>query len=473
MKRFTRWAILGFSAFAACAAFADAPAVLAYWPFGESGLSDASGNGNALEGGAAISDCATFAGAAGSVLSTVGVASFTGTSGLAAAPLSVGAYKAFTVEMVFKADNPYSDTQMLIEYGENYQRSGGFYLLVEGNGQVRGGFDGNARIWRRKLNLSKWTHVALVIDSEQTARESQVTLYVNGEKGEIHVVRDDVGVLNGGVSLYLGARNKLSVLFTGAIDDVAISLGARTPDTFILSRPSPLANDANDVIAYWPFNKGRELQDATGNGYSLANSAVTFDSAAAVFNGASTLVTEKMLPFSMQQGLTVECFMQLPAVLGGHVQETVVKTTLGTGASSPGAIKLEFYAAQAPYLMSRWMSGAFKDAGNNTVVLDNVDTSFGTGVTLTDGKWHHVAQVVDPTLPYGALSCLYVDGQEMPQSGSCDADRAQPFWDNVVVVGSDYFTGSIDDLRVTGRALAPAEFLTRRSIPLGMTVILC
>ena len=38
--------------------------------------------------------------------------------------------------------------------------------------------------------------------------------------------------------------------------------------------------------------------------------------------------------------------------------------------------------------------------------------------------------------------------------------------------GTDYkFVGELDDIKLTGRALAPSEFMTERSVPPGMTII--
>ncbi len=33
------------------------------------------------------------------------------------------------------------------------------------------------------------------------------------------------------------------------------------------------------------------------------------------------------------------------------------------------------------------------------------------------------------------------------------------------------FVGELDDIKITGRALAPAEFMAKRSSPPGMTII--
>ncbi|MBR4653524.1 MAG: hypothetical protein IKO72_09200 [Kiritimatiellae bacterium] len=431
------------------------------WNFeGENPRADASGNGNDLAPNAAVA-CSD------------GKAVFSGNSGFQSAnALNLDRFRAVTVELLVRADNPaQGGTQMLIEHGYNYTSFGStqFYMLLDANGQIRAGLNNNYRSWPgRRMNSSEWTHLALVMDFDESEPYNQVTFYVNGEKAPDGVASASLSGLRGNTLIFLGARGGDTLGFTGAMDDVAISEGALRPGSFVLSRPSPVKN-ANDVIAYWPFDYGRELNDKTGNGYALTNAAASFAAGCAMLSGAASLATDAYLPFNMYTGLTVECFACIPPGAQQGVR-TLFKTTSLPLATTPGAAGVELDATGgSPALVSRWTCGRFKDSAGTDVIMDNVDTTAGTAVDIADGAWHHVALVVDSTQSYGGRSRLFVDGQEMAEYQSCYADRAQAFIDSIFVAGTG-ITGMLDDLRITGRALVPAEFLQTRSRPKGIVV---
>ena len=439
-------------------------APIARWTF-ECGnpYSDVTGNGNALEVNGAIK-CED------------GNANFDGLAGFATAvPMNLDGYRAVTVEMLICPDEPCgNDTQMILEFGDRYSDTySQFYILVDSMGQIRGGLQGNYRYWPGcRMNRSEWTHLALVMDLDQKGFADQVKLYVNGEKapGVDATYNYNMRGFRASTTLFLGARSRSHLGFSGKIDDVVVSEGALRPGTFVLSRPSPVQN-SDDIIAYWPFNGRHQLRDETGNGYSLTNALVVFESGYAKLSGNASLATEAYLPFNLHTGLTVECFVCIPVgteLTGTH---TLFKTTASPIAASQGAGGVELDATGvAPVFFSRWISGCFRDANGLDVVMDNVDSTAGSGVDIANGAWHHVAWVVDSTLCYGQRSRLFVDGQEMAEYSSCDADREQKFVDGNIVVG-DGFPGFIDDVRITGRALSPAEFLVKRTVPKGLVVV--
>ena len=79
---------------------------------------------------------------------------------------------------------------------------------------------------------------------------------------------------------------------------------------------------------------------------------------------------------------------------------------------------------------------------------------------VVDNQWHHVAGVVDRT---AAQTRLYVDGQ-LEQSGSISAFNT----DNIINNGGtligkrptgNYFSGMVDELRISNAALDPRDFL--------------
>ena len=96
---------------------------------------------------------------------------------------------------------------------------------------------------------------------------------------------------------------------------------------------------------------------------------------------------------------------------------------------------------------------------------------------LTDGQWHHVAYVMERSVSQTDTNNwfrLYVDGVRQTKAA---AKCTQPLLNNNRFYmgargtqGIDYFTGKMDDIRITGAALAPSAFLSRRTFYQGTLV---
>jgi Concanavalin A-like lectin/glucanases superfamily len=100
--------------------------------------------------------------------------------------------------------------------------------------------------------------------------------------------------------------------------------------------------------------------------------------------------------------------------------------------------------------------GILLHAGHVKLVGESADLVSAHG--FADGKWHHAAATYDPTAP-GATTNLYVDGM-LEAAGSPALDTLyQPMVIGNAVFGhgAEWFTGSIDDVRVYDHALGPSE----------------
>ena len=90
-----------------------------------------------------------------------------------------------------------------------------------------------------------------------------------------------------------------------------------------------------------------------------------------------------------------------------------------------------------------------------------------SGWSATDGKWHHYALVYDWDAMTADIVRLYRDGVQVITHLSGNAAAARLRADRLYIGtrnGSQYpFVGQLDDIRITGRALAPAEFMAERS----------
>ena len=426
---------------------AGAVDVRAYWKFDSANpLADSSENGNTLQGSQGV----TFAN---------GCASFNGTASdvRTVNKLDLSAYKDVTVEFFIRKPLAANDVGMIIEHAQNSVNTpGGFYLTL--NESRQGGIWGLFRFPNNHYRgLSPtyavntgWHHVALVKDSSKVGNDGCISLYVDGVRMNEYAgysKESDKPLLND--YLYFGSRANNAYFLNADIDDVRITANVLAPGQFLRTRTGPL----DDVIAYWPFGKAANmLVDASGNGNVLTGSGVTVTDGAAVFDGSqSGFATLAPLPLYAYSSLTVEWFMKSSMTGQGMALETSANYV-----NSPGA----FYACAnefAGYRMLNW-------------------SNVSSGWSATDGKWHHYALVYDWNETTADIVRVYRDGAQITTRYSNDASAPKLRSDTLFIGtrnGLDFpFVGELDDIKITGRALAPSEFMTKRSSPPGVTIII-
>jgi hypothetical protein len=250
--------------------------------------------------------------------------------------------------------------------------------------------------------------------------------------------------------LYFGSRANNAYFLNADIDDVRITANVLAPGQFLRTRTGPL----DDAIAYWPFDKtANMLEDASGNGNALTGTDVTVNDGAAVFDGSqSGFSTLAPLPLYPYGSMTVEWFMKSSMSDIGIVLET----TENYG-KSPGA----FYACANEF------------AGYRMINAHSLLKEW----SKMDGKWHHYALVYDWDKT-DALDIvrLYCDGDQVTMRYSNSPGAAKLRAGKLYIgsrAGTEYkFVGELDDIKITGRALAPAEFMTKRSSPPGVTIVI-
>ena len=238
------------------------------------------------------------------------------------------------------------------------------------------------------------------------------------------------------------------------IDDVRITAEVLQPGQFLKTRTGPV----EDVIAYWPFAKATNmLEDATGNGNVLTGTGVTVNDGAAVFDGSqSGFATLATLPLYAYRSMTVEWFMKssmsdLCIVLETSPNYNGVRGAFAAAANdyAPAAIQAGYRAARGGY--------------NVCQLLD-----------VLDGKWHHVALVYDYDAPYKDTVRLYCDGIRTTSRNYVYDGIARHLSERLYIGSrggnSLPFVGELDDIKITGRALTPAEFMAKRSSPPGVTI---
>lgn len=427
---------------------ADTVNVRAYWTFDDgNALADASGNDNALQGSQGV----TFAN---------GCASFNGTASdmRTANMLDLSAYTDATIEFFIRKHAGAGTLGIIMELSQNATSySGAFYFSLNeaASGAVNGLFrlaDGYRYGNSPANNLNTgWHHVALVKDSSNAGNTWCVSLYVDGVRMEAYSgnARNSGAALRNDY-LYIGSRKNSQFFLDADIDDIRITANALQPGQFLRTRTGPLDN----TIAYWPFDKAAELLvDASGNGNALTGNGVTVDAGgSAVFDGfQSGFATLAPLPLYPYESMTVEWFMKTSMSGLGIVLETSANAL-----SNPGS----FYTCaneSAGYQMTR----------THSLVSD---------WSAVDGKWHHYALVYDWDSTTADIVKVYRDGIQMTTRFSSNTSPAR-LRAGTLFIGArngsqNPFVGQLDDIRITGRALAPAEFMTERSaVPTAFTIV--
>ena len=421
--------------------------VRGYWKFDAAApLADSSGNGNTLQGSQGVAftnGCASFNGTASDVRT--------------ANTFDLSAYKDVTVEFFMRKHAGTDDIRIILEHSSNgASHPGGFFLDIDetGVGRIRGLLCfATALCYGDSPTYSAntgWHHVALVKDSSNAGNDACIRLYVDGV-GVSQYTRDsrssDIYLLND--YLYLGSRSNSAYFLDADIDDVRITANVLAPGQFLRTRTGPL----DDAIAYWPFEKRGLFVDATGNGNALTGSGVAVsDDGAVVLDGSqSGFSTLAPLPLYPYGSMTVEWFMKTEMSGVGMVLETSANA-LG----NPGA----FYAAANEF-------AGFQMTRTHSLVQ---------GWSAADGKWHHYAIVFDWDSTTADIVRLYRDGVQVATRFSSNTNPARLRADRLFIGarnGSDYkFAGQMDDIKITGRALAPSEFMPKRSrIPTAFVLV--
>lgn len=454
------------SALLVSAANADT-ATIAYWPFGENGFSDVSGNGHDLTSTTVTESDAGY-------ITLDGTSQFLTT----ASALDLSGETAVTFECWTRSTGKNSSFGVLFSAPSPAGTSAGSFVLYY-TGRLQSQF-GMGTGWQldytassTAMDDSTWHHIAYVIDRTQTG-ENATRLYLDGvqmqnaggQTGAVPALLDDVLYIGG------GAGYTKSEYYTGYIDDVRISRGALTPDQFLKFPSVGKAMRADDgklpVVAYWPFG-GKGGKDATGNGFDLTMNGVPLTSGTpspSYYNYARTNCCARAFPLSAfsKTGLTIEMFAKTDSSGGGMVG-TLIESSGGYYAT-PGAFVLRY---NDDYYNTVSCSFLASNSGGEKYVGSATDAAtFGD---INDNKWRHFAVVYDPSKTGPGIVTLYIDGVAASCTATDEAQKAFALADTGIYLTrrsygtdrSNTFYGSIDDVRITGCALTPDKFLASRS----------
>ncbi len=435
------------------------PQVVANWTFEDgSAYADASGNGNTLTGsGVTFTDNAAIFDGNQTALNTVG-------------NLDLSAFNSLTVECFMRVAP--SGNGMVFEHGNNIgtpAKPGGFffYLPPANPGRMVTTLK-TVNGWHQDLsadgvmNDAHWHHVAWVYN-KAINNHYRYTQYVDGvlqNQDSASSSITDTDLRND--ILYIGSRGNDSIKFIGELDDLRITARALTPIQF---QKSPTTERFPGVVAYWPFSARSPLTDASGNGHSLTNSGVNFNNGAAVFDGTHTV-------FSTQPS-TLNLYLYSALTLEYFIKTTSTDVFVVTEHSDNFNTSRGGFITTLNEVNNGQLQGGFSMADNTY----NIDATPADSVT--DGMWHHVAVVYDPDSGGDDRVRLYLDGVQQGKrtEGLHISDTGLAFLNDVLYIGSradssSKFIGELDDVRITGAVLTPAEFMTERSGSGGTLVLI-
>ena len=323
----------------------------------------------------------------------------------------------------------------------------------------------------------EWHHAAGVFDSASKI---------------IHIFRDYrlVGTVTYSGNLVQEASNPVCIAgvdgsgrsFGGCLDEVRITMRALTPGEFLTSghfdpatktlawvsfdntvdsSVSPYAlcdgevaaGNGGEMPAYAAFGDGAERRIEDGAGAILRKG----DYAALSFQtGVVKYVSNPILPLFPDQ--TIEFFFKAEPSANAH-NGGILRCNARADASTP-TWGMSFEGSDILKLRCEFLT----DAG--TVVNSGANAINGpTGVTIADGKWHHIAITLAETETNGAhytTVSVYTDYSATPDWTKTCPGRLHYSGDGSVWLGSSkagVMNGQVNELRISRGVLPPSEFM--------------
>ena len=454
---------------------------IAYWPFGENGFTDVTGNGHDLEGINIDESDASYVvfnknNEDNQYLKTV-------------ASLDLSKEAQVTFECWCRSLHPasYSGRTPILMSAQQSGNLGGVIIFDQGQSVAHYTYGGTPEAPARWIdggplkafNDGMWHHVAYTIDRTKTSGRDLLNLYVDGEpqtnKANMNVTSalpplfNDIFVIGGG-AVYNQTDGKNT--WRGYIDDVRISRGVLTSDEFLkyptVGKKMRADRSALPVVAYWPFGS-KKGADTTGNGFDLVmdENVPMLNGTPSIYSGDQgkfTYFCHTNFPFSTlcKVGFTFECFARSDG-LGSAAGNIFTLVPEG---------KTSYWGTTGAFRFGHSASGIQQVSVKATSNPDKGAFSEMTTSSI-NATWQHLAFVYNPAVTGAGIVKLYVDGEEADSctvSSGAESITSIPFIDgyllfarnNVNGSGSNPFYGQFDDVRLTAGVLAPEQFMTRR-----------
>ena len=387
------------------------------------------------------------------------------------------------------------------------------YMRDDGTIAVRFAAGGQTSVWytgdglgKTKVNDGAWHHVALTYDGSNARiyvdyvldkKSSDGSDRMYGKTGNIATYGDQTATWIGGYAY--GDANNGGRKYPGLIDEVRVSNATLAPDQFLRMQPLDMDSDEIARVSFVPDEfdallKGdyRNLADMLGPKFSTAlfrkvsgADASAFDTVtkAGAVMAAKTetdIWSEDVASFYQEtNGVGKANYVHMPSIsklISGsdgaeacYTIETFFKTRGRVTGTSTRQVVFKFGGQP-------WINVIFNGTADRNLLyvhyMDGTTENHYTGSSVNnidDGKWNHLAVVVDGTAQTNNI-CFYLDYRldkaftgTLPNVGTGNS----MFFGAKENGGGQFFDGWLDDIRVTRRALAPAEFLTTHPVGSG------
>ena len=324
----------------------------------------------------------------------------------------------------------------IFDFG-NGPGSDNIILNIQGNKLYVGG-SGVYSSTGVSVNDNVWRHVAWTLDTN-----NNWIVYVNGASVWSASGQSYPSAISRS-SNYIGKSNwGTDPYFDGAVDDFRVYNAVLTlsdVSNLYVVRPSTLLTfDANSVSGTSVTNSGSLSSSSATlvNGASVSASSVVVGSAAVQLSAASSQYVQLPTFTTGSNGLTFSCWFR-----------------------SSGS---ETYARIFDFGNAVASDNIFMDVDVDTLHVtvfigsSRVTVTAGTGVSVNDNVWRHVAWTLDVSGNW----IIYINGVNVwnaPGQGYPSAiSRSKNYLGRSNWVVDPYFTGSIDDFRVYNKLLTPSD----------------
>ena len=313
----------------------------------------------------------------------------------------------------------------------------GYIVWQQANGT--GGQSTSITSASNSYNDGNWHHVVGTIDGNRVMK-----LYIDGNV-ESSTPTANSSATSPLYTLEIGRRAFYnSQYFNGKIDQVRIfqkALSQNEIDTLYAETACVYTptTDNNDYpvtnAAYYKLDNNAE--DAKGS-YDGAESNITYEfgrfGQAAVFNGSSSYITTGVDSSDISMTNTsFSCWVNFTATSG-----TIMDN--GGAASTGRGLILE---TGSGYIVWQQANGT----GGQSTSITSASNSYN------DGNWHHVVGTIDGN----RVMKLYIDGNVESSTPTANSSATSPLYTLEIgrraFYNSQYFNGSIDQVRIFNRAL--------------------
>ena len=385
------------------------------------------------------------------------------------------------------------------------ESSGTVAVRLTAGGSTDVWYSGNSGGGKYKLNDGAWHHVAFTYDGEKVRiyvdyvldKKSDDSDRVYGKTGTIPTYSSDNATWIGGYAY--GSAESGGRKFPGVIDEVRVTNAVLTPDQFLRMLPLDMDPDEIARVSFTPDEYGvllkrdyadigdalrpncqdiavfRKVSDAGSSVYDTE----TKDGAIMAANSETDIWFDDVASFYQEtNGVGKANYVQMPYI------SKLIRGNDGATASYTVEMFYKTRNTVRGTTSNRQVLMKFGGDGYFNVLFDAVSSKLlyvsNTGgeahydaasENADDGKWHHVAVVVDGAAGSVKFYFDYVLARSRTGTLS-DISTGKSLFFGARDGGTQCFDGWIDDIRLTRRALTPNEFLTTHPVGTGNASLL-